>query len=103
MNLLSIRNIDTLKVIGTIGDRETTLWRLGDNLYAVPEVGEKVTILGKQFMGLDPMNDFLPKWGYPNLKHFEVVAVTPIGAYVKKWKEGKKKPFSLKRFFGGRG
>ena len=53
-------------------------------------------------MGLDPMNNFLPKWGYPDLKHFEVVAVTPIGAYVKKWKEGKKKPFSLARFFGGR-
>ena len=102
MKTLSIRNIDTLKVIGTIGNRETTPRRLGDNLLAVPEVGKKVTIQGRQFMGLDPMNNFLPKWGYPDLKHFEVVAVTPIGAYVKKWKEGKKKPFSLARFFGGR-
>ena len=102
MNILSIRNIDTLKVIGTIGNRETTPRRLGDNLTEVPEVGDRITIQGRQFVGVDPMNNFLPKFVYPDPKHFEVVAVTPAGAYVKKWKEGKKKPFSLERFFGGR-
>ena len=102
MNLLSIRNIDTLKVIGTIGPRLTNMRSLGDNLDHVPEVGQQIKIQGRQFTGLDPLNNFALKFAHPDLKYYKVVAVTPAGAYVTKWNEGKKKPFSLKRFFGGR-
>lgn len=102
MNLLSIRNIDTLKVIGTIGPRLANMRSVGDNLNEVPEVGDRITIQGRQFAGLDPKNSFAPKFIYPDPKYYKVVAVTSGGAYVTKWKEEETKPFSLERFFGGR-
>ena len=73
-----IRDINTLKVIGTIGPRT------GDNLDHIPQLDQKVYIRGKQFLGFEAGK---PVFTYPEPREFRVVAVTPYGAYVKKWRD----------------
>lgn len=84
--LQAIRNIDTLKVIGTIGPRLGIGNRLGDNLDEMPLVGRQIAIRGApSFLGLSA--DGKPQLSFPEPRFFKVVAVTPYCAYVEKWKD----------------
>jgi len=88
--LQAIRNIDTLKVIGTIGPRESIGNRLGDNSSWMPDVGQQIAIRGRQFLGFDSKNGVpVPQFHFPEPRFFKVVAVTPYCAYVTKV-QGKK-------------
>jgi hypothetical protein len=82
--LQAIRNINTLKVIGTIGPRRGIGNRLGDNMGSMPEVGFQVRIQGApRMLGLDANG--LPQLSLPEPRLFKVVAVTPYCAYVKRY------------------
>lgn len=83
-----IRDINTLKIIGTIGSRQPSVYGTrGDNLTKIPDLDSKVYIRGcASLAGLNP--DGTPKLSFPEPREFRVVAVTPYGAYVKKWRDG---------------
>lgn len=79
-----IRDINTLKIIGTIGSREAVGFFMGDNYSRVPALDDKIYIRGRQFLGFEKGK---PVFTYPEPREFRVVAVTPYGAYVKKWRD----------------
>lgn len=79
-----IRDINTLKVIGTIGPRKAVGFFLGDNLHHIPALGDKINIQGRQFLGFEAGQ---PVFTYPEPREFRVVAVTPYGAYTEKWRD----------------
>lgn len=90
--LQAIRNIDTLKVIGTIGPRREFGNRIGDNLDEMPLVGRRIAISGApSFLGLSA--DGKPQLSFPEPRFFKVVAVTPYCAYVEKWKDSPSMPW----------
>ena len=96
--VLAIRNINTLKIIDTIGPRETTNRRLGDNcLNYIPEIDQQICIQGRQFVGFG--ENLQPQFIYPEPRYFRVVAVTPCGAYVKKWRDKDSKS-ALEKYLG---
>lgn len=79
-----IRDINTLKVIGTIGPRKAVGFFLGDNLDHIPQLDQKVSIQGRQFLGFEAGQ---PVFTHPEPREFRVVQVTKHGVYVKKWRD----------------
>lgn len=79
-----IRDINTLKIVGTIGPRKAVGFSLGDNLDHIPQMGQKVRIQGRQFLGFEAGQ---PVFTYPEPREFRVVQVTEHGVYVKKWRD----------------
>lgn len=80
-----IRDINTLKVVGTVGPRKAVGFSLGDNLDHIPQMDQKVHIQGRQFLGFEAGGQ--PVFTYPEPREFRVVQVTERGVYVKKWRD----------------
>ncbi len=98
--LQAIRNIDTLKVIGTIGPRKSIGNRLGDSSPWMPDVGQQIAIRGApSFLGLGA--DGKPQLSFPEPRVFKVVAVTPHCAYVTKVREEKLPVLSIRSEHAG--
>lgn len=82
-----IRDINTLKIIGTIGSRQPSIYGTrGDNLTEIPDLDSKVYIRGCASV-LGVKGNGMPELTFPEPREFRVVAVTPYGAYVKKWRD----------------